>query len=273
MQRKSAILLAANAHFAHFGFRGASLRDIAREAGVSLTLLNHHFGSKFQLLLAVIDSHQKVLDDRSLTLRTLMGDPGGFGVRDVVAAWVRLGFETVSQPDGEMFMRLIARVIDDPEEEAVQVVREKLDDGALQFIEALLRCYPGASRYDAACAYQCFNGALLKFLIGSRRVIRLARVEPAADAVGMPFASASSSVADDPSATPAAESALALHLDPPAAAVGAADGAGLPQALADAWPDGAAMAHDGAASTVSRLEDQERLTRFVISGIEALMRA
>jgi AcrR family transcriptional regulator len=254
MQRKSAILLAANAHFAHFGFRGASLRDIAREAGVSLTLLNHHFGSKFQLLLAVIDSHQKVLDDRSQALHALMGDPGGFGVRDVVRAWVRLGFDTASQPDGEMFLRLVARVIDDPEEEAVQVVREKLDDGALQFIEALLRCYPGATRYDAACAYQCFNAALLKFLIGSRRVLRLARVDLAEDAAAAP--SASSSIADDPAVTPDVETALATLddraavSDAPAAVVEVAD---------VAW-------------TAGRIDEQERLTRFVIAGIEALMK-
>lgn len=246
MQRKSAILLAANAHFAHFGFRGASLRDIAREAGVSLTLLNHHFGSKFQLLVAVIDSHQKVLDDRSQALRALMGDPGGFGVRDIVAAWVRLGFETASQPDGEMFMRLIARVIDDPEEEAVQIVREKLDDGALHFIEALLRCYPDASRYDAACAYQCFNAALLKFLIGSRRVLRLARAEPTAEAIS----ATSSSITDDPATTPDAE------VDDPSP-------------LADVLP---ATTAASASSAAARLDDQERLSRFVIAGIEALMK-
>lgn len=245
MQRKSAILLAANAHFAHFGFRGASLRDIAREAGVSLTLLNHHFGSKFQLLVAVIESHQKMLDDRSQALRALMADPGGFGVRDVVAAWVRLGFETASQPDGETFMRLIARVIDDPEEEAVQIVREKLDDGALQFIEALLRCYPEASRYDAACAYQCFNAALLKFLIGSRRVLRLARVEP------VEGPAASSSIPDDPAMTPDTE------VDDTSP-------------LADVVPATTAASTSPAAA---RLDDQERLSRFVIAGIEALMKA
>src|ERR1700712_2475040 len=72
MQRKSAILLAANQHFAHYGFRGASLRDIARDAGVSLTLLNHHFGSKFQLLSAVIDSHREMLDERASALLAVM---------------------------------------------------------------------------------------------------------------------------------------------------------------------------------------------------------
>ena len=151
MQRKNAILIAANHHFAHHGFRGASLRDIARDAQVSLTLLNHHFGSKYQLLSAVIDSHRKMLDDRAAQLLALVtAGPGTFTVRDLVQVWIRIGFETASQPDGENFLRLMARVIDDSSEEAAQVVREKLDDAALVFIDALQICYPKASRYAAA---------------------------------------------------------------------------------------------------------------------------
>src|SRR4051812_48219982 len=151
MQRKNAILLAANHHFAHHGFRGASLRDIARDAGVSLTLLNHHFGSKFQLLAAVIDSHRAMLDERASALLAVMrSGPGRFTVRDLVQVWIRIGFETAAEPDGEMFLRLMTRVIDDSSEEAAQVVREKLDDAALIFIDALQQCYPEATRYAAA---------------------------------------------------------------------------------------------------------------------------
>src|SRR5476649_2956636 len=84
MQRKNAILVAANHHFAHYGFRGASLRDIARDAQVSLTLLNHHFGSKYQLLSAVIDSHRAMLDERASALLELMSARSGrFSVQDL----------------------------------------------------------------------------------------------------------------------------------------------------------------------------------------------
>jgi len=176
MQRKSAILQAANHHFAHHGFRGASLRDIARDAGVSLTLLNHHFGSKLQLLGAVIEAHRAVLDDRATRLLEVMQrGPGNYSLDDLVQVWIRLGFDTAARPDGEMFLRLVARVIDDPSEEAVQVVREKLDDAALVFIDALQQVFPHASRYAAASAYIFVSAAMLKFLVGSKRVFRLAR--------------------------------------------------------------------------------------------------
>ena len=182
MQRKNAILLAANHHFAHHGFRGASLRDIARDAEVSLTLLNHHFGSKFQLLSAVIDAHRAMLDERaSALLAATAAGPGKFTVRDLVQIWIRIGFETASQADGETFLRLMARVIDDPSEEAAQVVREKLDDAALVFIDALQQCYPQASRYAAASAYIYVSASLLKFLVGSKRLFRLAQAGAPAD--------------------------------------------------------------------------------------------
>jgi hypothetical protein len=109
--------------------------------------------------------------------------PGKFTVRDIVQVWVRIGFETAAEADGEQFLRLMARVMDDPSEEAAQVVREKLDDAALVFIDALQRCYPDASRYAAASAYIYVSAALLKFLVGSKRLFRLAHAgAPAADA-------------------------------------------------------------------------------------------
>ncbi len=184
MQRKNAILVAANHHFALHGFRGASLRDIARDAEVSLTLLNHHFGSKFQLLCAVIDSHRAMLDERASALLALMSSrPGTFTVRDLVQVWIRIGFETAAHADGEHFLRLMARVMDDPSEEAAQVVREKLDDAALVFIDALQQCYPTATRHAAASAYIYVSATLLKFLVGSKRVFRLAGASPPVDAV------------------------------------------------------------------------------------------
>lgn len=43
---RNAILEAGLAMFAADGFHGATMRDIAREAGVSQGLLHHHFGGK-----------------------------------------------------------------------------------------------------------------------------------------------------------------------------------------------------------------------------------
>lgn len=180
MQRKDAILNAASDHFGRFGFRGASLRDIARDAGVSLPLLNHHFGCKSALLSAVVAANRPMLQQRVAVLERLTSaGAGGFAPRDLVRAWIGIGFETAALPEGLQFLRLLARVIDDPSEDGVEGVRNQLDEAALVFIDALQQCYPEASRHAAASTYLCVSASLLKILVGGRRMLRIAGADQA----------------------------------------------------------------------------------------------
>ena len=48
-QQRHALLMAAGAHFAQHGFEGASLRAIAKEAGLAHGLIRHYFGTKEEL--------------------------------------------------------------------------------------------------------------------------------------------------------------------------------------------------------------------------------
>lgn len=54
-QRASDILDAATTVFATHGYQGGSLRDIARQLDLSLTSVVHHFGTKYELLEAVLE--------------------------------------------------------------------------------------------------------------------------------------------------------------------------------------------------------------------------
>lgn len=54
-QRSADILDAATNVFATHGYHGGSLRDIARQLDVSLTSIVHHFGTKYDLLEAVLE--------------------------------------------------------------------------------------------------------------------------------------------------------------------------------------------------------------------------
>jgi AcrR family transcriptional regulator len=54
-QRSSDIIDVATKVFATHGYHGGSLRDIARQLDVSLTSVVHHFGSKYELLEAVLE--------------------------------------------------------------------------------------------------------------------------------------------------------------------------------------------------------------------------
>jgi AcrR family transcriptional regulator len=178
MQRKHAILRAASALFGLHGYRGTNLREIARDAGVSLTLLNHHFGCKSDVLASVIDAHRAVLDDYIAALRRVTSaGRGHWTPLDLVQAWVRIGFECAAGTDGELFLRVVARLLDDPSEPAGEVVRERLDEAAQAFIEALQTCYPHAPRYAIASAHLWVSASLLRFLTGGDRLLRLARAD------------------------------------------------------------------------------------------------
>ena len=83
VSRRDRILEAAASAFATHGYRGSSLRDIAHGAECSLTLLDHHFGGKDQLLDAVLQWHHDNCERRLKSLRDLLH--GNATLDDVVA--------------------------------------------------------------------------------------------------------------------------------------------------------------------------------------------
>ena len=100
--RRTAILDAARAQFAAQGFGGTSMRAIARDAGVDVSLISHYFGDKAGLLVATmelpvnpIEKIASVIEDgpdgmAERLLRTFLGawDPH----RDVFSSMFRTTF-------------------------------------------------------------------------------------------------------------------------------------------------------------------------------------
>ncbi|WP_314326597.1 TetR/AcrR family transcriptional regulator [Paenarthrobacter ilicis] len=63
IDRRREILQAATSVFSRDGYRGGSLRDIGRLLGLSPASIIHHFGSKEQLLVAVLASRDDAVAD------------------------------------------------------------------------------------------------------------------------------------------------------------------------------------------------------------------
>ena len=63
VDRRREILEAAMSVFAREGYRAGSLRDVARTLGLTPGAIIHHFGSKEQLLVAVLDTRDDAVAD------------------------------------------------------------------------------------------------------------------------------------------------------------------------------------------------------------------
>ena len=64
MTTKNKILDAAEQLFADQGFNGTSLREITGAAGVNLAAVNYHFGSKKELIKAVMSRYMDELSPK-----------------------------------------------------------------------------------------------------------------------------------------------------------------------------------------------------------------
>lgn len=60
-QRSREIIEAATTVFATHGYHGGTLRDISRQLNLSLTSIVHHFGTKYELLEAVLEQADKTV--------------------------------------------------------------------------------------------------------------------------------------------------------------------------------------------------------------------
>src|SRR5450631_941949 len=87
---KGRILDSARTLFADVGVDGASVRDVAAGAGVSLAMVHHYFGSKDDLYVACIDTVYAELASMRASLEHEMarvGEPEELIKRAVVAAY------------------------------------------------------------------------------------------------------------------------------------------------------------------------------------------
>ena len=90
--RRTAILDAAREQFGERGYAAASVRGIARTAGVDPALVHHYFGTKEQVFVAAMELP---FDPAEQIPVVLAGDPDGVGerlVRLFLGVWEQPGF-------------------------------------------------------------------------------------------------------------------------------------------------------------------------------------
>jgi AcrR family transcriptional regulator len=119
---KERLLDAAERLFARKGFHCTSLRLITREAGVNLAAVNYHFGSKEELLTAVLGRRLLPLNhlrrgrlEQVLDLARGAGRPPA--VRETLAAFIEptIHYRTTG-PGAKDFVTLVGRAQAEPDE-------------------------------------------------------------------------------------------------------------------------------------------------------------
>jgi len=158
---RAAILAAARSQFAARGLNGASMRSIAREAGVDPSLISHYFGDKSQLLVATM---QLPVNPIEKIAGVVADGPDGMAerlLRTFLNAW---------DPHREVFSTLVRTTLGGGDTEApmLQLARSVL-------IGSLLEVLEGDGRELRATL-------IASHIIGMATLRYVAKLEPLADA-------------------------------------------------------------------------------------------
>lgn len=152
--KRSVILDAAEKVFAESGYDAATMRTIAREAGVGLTLVVYHFETKLNLYREVFLAHQATNDERRRRVNAV--DPSApDAVEQIVDA-----FLTITDLSTPVYARLVAREAADPSAAGRGIIKDLFDPMARDFITQLQRALPDKPAGFHAWAYLFCVGAL-----------------------------------------------------------------------------------------------------------------
>ncbi len=156
--RRERILDAAARAFAAHGFRASSLRDIAKDAGCSLTLLDHHFGSKGMLLEAVVKGQHENCHKRLEGLKALLAPSAVFDFQDFVSVWTNYEFDLYATREGRQYLKLMLKLSADEEVDAD--LRRSLNCSEVVVMQAFARERPGLAADALRGGWHIASGAL-----------------------------------------------------------------------------------------------------------------
>lgn len=169
---RDALLNAAEQLFAKKGFTATALREVAAKAHVNQALIAHYFGSKRGLFEAVyMRRGMQIAERRMELLHELQAARQAPTVRDLVRAYLLPQFEMKQEgPGGLAFVRMQARLHNEPEEIAFRLRRKVYDESAVQYIRALEEVLPSIDAADVNWRMVFLIGAYLYMLLGVDRL-------------------------------------------------------------------------------------------------------
>ncbi|MBI1261992.1 MAG: TetR family transcriptional regulator [Rhizobiales bacterium] len=120
--------------FGERGINGVTLRDINKAAGQrNESALHYHFGSKQELVQAIMKHRSTIIDARRVQLiNEVIAADRQHDLRAVVSAMLMPMVELMEKGEGVNFVRFMAQVLSDPEYNIQALVRRSDLEGILK---------------------------------------------------------------------------------------------------------------------------------------------
>lgn len=153
---RAKILDAAEALFAESGFAATSLRDITSAAGANLAAVNYHFGSKDELLAAVLERRIAPVNELRLQLLDQAEADAGdapVAVDTLLRALLAPPFQLAGLHDDRRtrFLQLAGRLCAVPHDRVRAIVTSQFQEVTRRFVPAFQRALPHLDADDVGC--------------------------------------------------------------------------------------------------------------------------
>jgi AcrR family transcriptional regulator len=177
------ILTVAERLFAEHGMAGVGLRAISAEAKVNLASIAYHFGSKDGLLEALFAGRAAPIAEERLRLLALCSEGGKTpALEDILDAFLRpalvLGMQ--ARFGGPAFVKLRARLANEPEALSRKILSKAFDLSSRQFMDAIVQVLPNVPRAEIEWRFHFMLGAMFYTMANTGRIQALTsgRVDP-----------------------------------------------------------------------------------------------
>jgi len=148
MSTKDKILDAAELFFADKGFNGTSLREITSKAEVNLAAVNYHFGSKKELIKAVMSRYMNELAPKlELSLHKLCNSSDNISLEEVFTAFVEplIWLNSFKENGTSIFLQLLGRGYTDSQGFLRWFLTTQYPNVISHFVSAVKKAYPELS--------------------------------------------------------------------------------------------------------------------------------
>ena len=161
---KTRLIDAAERLFAERGVDAVSVREITREASANVAAVHYHFGSKSELVRAVLARRLRPLNRERLE-RLAECDPGlpqAPELEDVVRAFVAPVRRMIQKErGGHAFARFVLRAFSEPDQEIRAAVLAEFSEIARCFTGALARALPDLPAEEVYWRFHFMVGAMV----------------------------------------------------------------------------------------------------------------